>query len=257
MKSKQGPAQIISTAFALFFTFTIPLFSETITAGVAANVQFAIEELNQAFQKETGHQVKNVIGSSGKLTAQISNGAPYNIFLAANMKYPNSLIAGGHTIGSPKVYAKGVLVLWTNKEYDMSKGFSILGSSSPSRIALANPANAPYGVQTIAALKKEGIYSRFEKNLVYGESLSQVNRYVVSRSVDFGFTAKSVVLSPKMKGQGKWVDVPAGSYTPIEQGVVLINKGTAGEKAAAKAYMDFLFSKKAREIFTQFGYNVP
>ncbi len=226
----------------------------TVTVAVAANFRFAMEELSQEFKKETGIDIKTVISSSGKLTAQIKNGAPFDVFLSANMKYPETLYREGHTTTKPKVYAYGSLVLWTLKDLDLSKGINALSDKKVQKIAIANPKNAPYGIAAINALNYYKIYKKIKPKLVYGESISQTNLYVASETADACLTAKSVVLSPKMKGKGKWIEIDKSAYKPIAQGIVITNHGVKNKDSASQKFYNFLFSHKAREILEKYGY---
>jgi len=228
----------------------------TVTVAVAANFRFAMEELNQEFKKETGIDIKTVISSSGKLTAQIKNGAPFDVFLSANMKYPETLYREGHTTTKPKVYAYGSLVLWTLKDLDLSKGINALSDKKVQKIAIANPKNAPYGIAAINALNYYKIYKKIKPKLVYGESISQTNLYVASGTADAGLTAKSVVLSPKMKDKGKWIEIDKSACKPIAQGIIILKHKKGNKYSASQKFYNFLFSHKAREILKKNGYSV-
>lgn len=225
-----------------------------ITIAVAANMQFAMQELTHNFTKETGIQCNLVISSSGKLTAQIKQGAPYDLFVSADMKYPDVLHKEGFALQKPKIYAYGKLVLWS-LDKSIKPGLSVLKSSIVKHIACANPKTAPYGVATIQVLKHNKIYNSIKSKLVYGESISQTNQFIISKSAQIGFTAKSVVLSPEMKGKGQWIELNPSSYAPIAQGVVILKQDHV-EEAAAKRFYNFLFSAEAKKILKSFGYSV-
>jgi molybdate transport system substrate-binding protein len=245
--------------FVLAFLLTLPLvsFAGEITVAGAANVQFTLDDLKAEFTKETGIDVKTVIGSSGKLTAQIENGAPFDIFLSADMKYPATLYKEGFSLRSPKAYAYGVLVLWTMKDMDLSKGVDILTNSSIGKIALANPEVAPYGRQAVNALKFYKLYDQLQKKIVLGESISQANQFITTQAADIGFTAKSVVLADNMKDKGKWVEVDPQSYEPIAQGVIVLRYAQKDHAKEASEFYEFLFSAPAQEIFKKYGYKLP
>ncbi len=225
-----------------------------ITIAVAANMQFAMKALTHTFAKEAGIECDLVISSSGKLTAQIKEGAPYDLFISADMKYPDVLYKAGLAIQKPEVYAYGKLVLWS-MDSSIKPSLSILKSNRIKHIASANPKTAPYGVATIQVLKRDGLFNSVKSKLVYGESISQTNQFIISRSAQVGFTAKSVVLSPEMKGQGNWIELDPESYSPIAQGVIII-KRTQKEEANAQKFYNFLFSQEAKEILKNFGYSV-
>lgn len=231
--------------------------AEPLTVAVAANVKYAFDELATEFTKQTGVAVSSVVSSSGKLTAQIKSGAPYDVFLSADMDYPAILFKDGQATSPPKVYANGALVLWTAKDIDLSKGVAGLVDSSISKVAIASPKLAPYGREAIKALDFYKVRAAVEPKLVYGESISQVNQYIDSKSVEVGFTAKSVVLSPELQGKGKWVEVPNESYVPIAQGIVILRHGSENNGEAARKFYGFVFSSKAQAIFTKYGYKLP
>lgn len=226
----------------------------TITVAVAANFRFAMGELSQEFKKETGIDVKSVISSSGKLTAQIKNGAPFDVFLSANMKYPETLYKEGYTATKPEVYAYGSLILWTLKDLDLSKGVNTFSDNQVRKVAIANPKNAPYGIAAISVLNHYKIYEKVKPKLVYGESISQANLYVAYKTADAGLTAKSVVLSPKMKGKGKWIEIDKSAYKPIAQGIVITNHGGESNNPASQKFYSFLFSHNAKGILKKYGY---
>lgn len=231
--------------------------AETLSVAVAANVQYAFEDLKTAFKQETGHELVGTFNSSGKFVAQISNGAPFDVFLSADMEFPEKLYKDGLTTAAPKVYAYGALVLWTTKTLDLTQWQSLLASSQVTHIAVANPKAAPYGRETMKVLSALKLDQRLQPKLVFGESISQTNQYIHSGVVDVGFTAKSVVLSPEMQGQGKWVDVPKSTYQPIAQGAVILNYGKEHHAKAAQQFYDFVYSAKARAIFERYGYLLP
>jgi molybdate transport system substrate-binding protein len=240
--------------FLLVFFCLIACLSQAqkVRIAVAANAQFVSQKLKEAFKKETGIDANLTVGSSGKLTAQIEQGAPFDVFLSADMKYPQELFTKSLTTAKPAVYAYGTLVLWSFKKRDFSKGLATVLNSDINRIAVANPKLAPYGEATIAALTKQNLLQKAQPKIVYGESISQVNQYLLSGAAEVAFTAKSVVLDTAMAGKGTWIEVNKSLYKPIEQGVIII-KNSANVAAAQKFYQ-FLFSSKAKAIFSKYGY---
>ena len=227
-------------------------FSETLTVSAAANVQYALDELIKEFKKHNPSvKVRKVISSSGKLTAQIVRNAPYDIFLSADMRYPDYLYKIGYAITKPKVYAYGVLVLYTTKDIKLDN-IDVLTSKVIKRVALPNPRTAPYGKASVETLKYHKIYSKILPKVVYGEGVSQTTQYIVKRLVDVGFTSKSVVLSPKLKGLGNWIEVDPKTYKPIKQGIVILKRGASNKYA--KKFYDFILSKEGKEILRKYGY---
>ena len=173
------------------------------------------------------------------------------------MDYPKTLEKEGLTYNDPRIYAYGTLVLWTMNNIDLSTGIQAVASPSVRKIAIASPATAPYGRQAVNALKNAQLYSQVSGKLVYGESIAQANQFITSKAADVGFTAKSIVLAPDMKGQGKWIEVDKTSYDPIAQGVVILKHAEKEHREAAQKFFDFLFSEKAGKIFEKYGYILP
>ena len=231
---------------------------KALLVAVAASMQYPFEALRAAYQAETGRRLHSVINSSGKLTAQIVNGAPYDVFLSADMAFPQTLFVRGFTSAAPRAYAYGQLVLWTMRTgLDLEHWQTTLTSPAVGKIAIANPKLAPYGEQSLRALAYFKLDARLQDKLVIGESIGQTNQYIHSGAADIGFTAKSVVLAPEMAGQGRWIDLPRSSYQPIAQGAVILRHGMATLPAPALAFLSFLNGPKARAIFAQYGYLLP
>lgn len=241
----------------LFLWLMVPqVYAQTVRVAVAANAQFVMEELETVFEKETGIQLETIINSSGKITTQIQQGAPFDVFLSADMHYPDVLFKEGLTTAAPKIYAYGALVVWTIGATKPTKDLSFLTQPSIKKIALANPKLAPYGVAAQEALTYYRLFDKTQEKWVMGESISQVNQYIVSHVVEVGFTAKSVVLDPSLKDKGTWIEIDPKTYRPIAQGVVLLKKKNVEPSLAARRFYDFLFSKRAHAIFRKFGYRV-
>ncbi len=228
--------------------------SEKLNIAIAANMQFASEELLKKFTDQTNIACDLIISSSGKLTAQIKEGAPFDIFVSADMKYPNKLYTSGYTCKAPKIYAYGKLVLWSMID-SIHPSIDILKSLKIDHIAIANPKTAPYGTAAIEVLKQHGVYKDVKDKLVYGESISQTNQFIISKSAQIGFTSKSVVVSPKIKGKGNWVTIDESDHSSIAQGVVIL-KNNAENHHKAKAFYDFLCSQEAKIILENYGYSV-
>lgn len=241
--------------FLLSILITTAIFAGEINVAVAANVSYAIEELKAEFKKTNPDiDVKITLGSSGKLTAQIKNGAPYGLFMAANMLYPEALYNKKIAITKPIVYVQGELACLSIKQIDFSKGIAIVNDNSISKIAIANPKTAPYGAATIEAMKNSGVYESAKSKFVFGESISQTVSYTIT-AADLGFIAKSSLYSPKMahyKENVNWASVDTSLYTPIKQGIVLLKYGE--NNSDYKAFYDFILSDRAKKIFIKYGY---
>ncbi len=228
--------------------------AQSLRVAVAANAQFVMEQLKAEFQKKTGIAVESIVNSSGKLTTQIQQGAPYDVFLSADMSYPQTLHKEGLTTAAPVVYAYGSLVLWTAGDLPVTADLKVLSDLSVRHIAIANPATAPYGEAAVGYLKARKLLDQIQPKIVYGESIAQVNQYILSGSAEVGFTAKSVVLDPSLTKKGHWVDLPQTGYSPIAQGVVVLKRTT--QPKAAEQFLTFLRSSAARRILQQFGYHL-
>lgn len=233
-------------------------FAGEITAAVAANVSYAIEELKAEFVKSHPNtSVRVVLGSSGKLTAQIKNGAPYDVFMSANMKYPDALKKDDLAVTKPVVYAQGALAMLTLQGVELDPTLKALTSPKVGKISLANPKTAPYGKASIEAFQTAGIYEAIKSKLVYAETVTQSVQYAMT-AADIGLTAKSTLYSNKMKQYQEgthWASVDPKLYTPIKQGIVVLKH--AKDSAEAKAFYDFMLSEKAREILKAYGYLLP
>jgi len=236
---------------------SLPASAGTLTVAVAANLQYAFDELQVAFQEKTGHRLKPVFNSSGKFAAQILHGAPFDVFVSADIDYPQKLHTAGLTADAPRIYARGLLVLWTMKQIDLQHWQSTLAGAAVRKIAVANPKTAPYGRETMRLLARLQLEQPLKQKLVFGESIAQTNQYIHSQAADAGFTAKSVVLSPEMRGQGQWIDLPRQAYQPIAQGVVVLIHARQTDLALAQQFRDFLLSPAARAILARYGYLPP
>jgi len=234
------------------------LYAGNINIAVAANVSYAIEDLKKEFKKQYPNiNVRVTLGGSGKLTAQIKHGAPYTLFMSANMKYPEALYKDKVAITQPIVYAQGSLAILSTKKQNFSNGINLITDKQIKRIAIANPKTAPYGKATVEALKNAKLYKSIKKKFVYGESISQTVSYTM-RATDIGFIAKSSVYSPKMSHFKKginWIDIDSKLYTPINQGIVILKEGE--NNSEVKAFYDFMLTAKAQNILKRFGYIIP
>lgn len=242
--------------FFLILLFPFVLSAKEITVAVAANAKFVIEKLKTEFENDTGIKIKTVISSSGKLTAQIKSRAPFDLFLSADMEYPEHLYREGFSSEKPYIYSSGILVFWTFRDVDPQRWQDYIQSGNAKKIAVGNPKLAPYGRAAISAMKKLDIHRKVEKKIVYGDSISQVNHYVVSKAADAGFTSLSIVSSPEMKGKGRWAVVDPSLYQPIDQGMIILKHGADKNSEASMKFYEFIKSSKAKKILVGYGYRV-
>lgn len=226
-----------------------------IRIAVSSNMQFPLKEIADAFEAESGVRCELIIGSSGKLAAQIIEGAPFDLFVSADMKYPDLIHSRGLALNTPTQYGSGRLVLWTMDNNYQNLSIDNLLDKNIKHVAIANPRTAPYGKAAEEFLRKVKLYDQITSKLVFGESISQANQFITSGTAEIGFTSLSVVLSNQMKDKGKWIEIDPNLYSPINQGVVLLKKKNSVQKYANQ-FFDFLFTDKAKNILIKYGYNV-
>jgi molybdate transport system substrate-binding protein len=223
----------------------------------AANLKIVMEELKRAFvAAQPGAEVTVTTGASGAFFAQIRSGAPFDLFFSADREYPRKVVEEG--LGGPEVvYAVGKLVVWTPKEsaIDLEKaGLRALADPAVKKIAIANPAIAPYGRAAIAALEADGVLAAVKDRLVFGQSVSQAAQFAQSGAADAALIAASLTFSPELMG-GNVHFIPARSYPPLEQSAVIL-KGAA-DPALAKAFLDLVTGADGRKILLRSGYGLP
>jgi molybdate transport system substrate-binding protein len=258
LKQKNRLKMIKPFKLSLFIAIiSSSLYSQTITVAAASNLKYAMDNIVLEFTKETGISVKPIFGASGKLTQQILSGAPYDVFLSADMEFPSKLAQNGSTLTNPKVYGYGTLVLWSANQTPLKGGISDLCSRKNLTLAIANPKTAPYGIEAMNALHFYNENNTCNAKIVTAESISQVGSYVTTQAADVGFIAKSIVLSDEMRKVGNWVDINPKAYKPIDQGMVMLKSNSADNQAAAKRFFDFMSSPKAQSILKRNGYIVP
>lgn len=231
--------------------------AQEITVAAAADLQAAMQEVATRFQKETGKAVKIIYGSSGNFFQQIQNGAPFDMFFSANLDYPKKLEAGGLTEpGTFYQYAVGKIVIWVpnDSKLDVSSGLKSLLNPSIKKIAIANPQHAPYGQAAVAAMKKEEVYDKVADKFVLGENISQTASFVVAGSADVGIVALSLALSPNMKDKGRYAEVPAGEYPPIEQACVILS--SSKNKETARQFLSFFKTPAVADLLRSYGFEI-
>ena len=256
MKKYKHLSLLITLPLA-FISF--PLFSAEVSIAVASNFTHVSREIAKAFEQETGHKTKISYGSTGKLYAQIANGAPFEVYLSADSKRPIKAEKEGLAVANSRfVYAKGKLVLWTPKEnlFKEGMGEQWFKKTHFKRIAIGNPKTVPYGLAAQQVIKHIGNWKKIQKKLVRGDSIAQTFQFVSTANVAAGFVAESQVQAwhEKQSSAGTLWRIPTNYYQAIKQSAVLLKKGET--KPAAKEYLNFLKSKKAQKIIKDFGYDV-
>jgi molybdate transport system substrate-binding protein len=242
------------TLFLLLCLFT-PLQADMVRAAVAANFSHAMKSIANEFEKDSGYQIQLVFGSSGKLYAQIMNGAPYQVFLSADTTKPQKLEQEGRALaGSRFTYARGSLVLWSANPDTISNDYSRLTLGDFRYIAVANPRLAPYGVAAREVMEYINLWHKLKHKLVTGENISQTYQFVSTGNAELGFVALSQVIHEgKIKTGSGWI-VPQDYHAPILQDAVLLMSGK--DNPAALALMEYLRSDKAVALINSFGYRL-
>ncbi len=232
--------------------------AQDLKVAAAADLKFAMTDLEAQFAKQGGGKLDIAYGSSGNFMTQIQNGAPFDVFFSADSEYPRKLEAARLIEpGTLYEYALGHLVIWTpaNSGIDVAKnGWQSLLDERVKKIAVANPDHAPYGRAALAALKQAGIYEQVKSKLVFGENISQAAQFVQSGNAQAGLVALSLAISPAMKDGNRW-NVPDDAYPAIKQAAVILK--SSNNKDSARKFLDFVKSSAGRQILQHFGFTVP
>lgn len=229
--------------------------AEEVQVAVAANFTAPMQQIAAAFEKDSSHKAVLVFGATGKFYAQISNGAPFEVLLAADAATPARLEKELLTVpGTRFTYAIGKLVLWSAKEGIVDGKGEVLKKGEFKHLALANPKTAPYGAAAVETLKKLGVLESIQPRFVQGENIAQTHQFIASGNAELGFVALSQVFKDgKVISGSAWI-IPAKLYDPIRQDAVLLAKGR--NKPAAGALLDYLKTDKARAIIKSYGYEL-
>ncbi len=224
--------------------------ADEIRVAVASNFNNAIKEIAGRFERRTAHKVTLVFGSTGKLYAQIRNGAPFDAFFAADVRRPRLLEEEGLGLaGSRFTYAVGRLTLWSPKAAYVDDRGKVLDEGDFRHLALANPRLAPYGRAAREVLEKRGLWLALRHKMVRGENIGQTFQFVKSGNAELGFVAWSQVKRPGQPVAGSWWEVPQTMYSPIKQQAVLLR-----DNQAARAFLAFVRSREALEVIGAYGY---
>jgi len=229
--------------------------ADEVSVAVAANFTAPMRKIAEEFEKDTGHKVSAAFGATGKFYAQIKNGAPFEVLLAADDEIPTKLVKENEAVaGSPFTYAIGKLVLWSAKPGVVDGAGAVLKNTDLKHLAIANPKVAPYGAAAVETMQALGVYDSLQTKIVTGESIAQAHQFISSGNAMLGFVALSQVLKGgKIEGSA-WV-VPSRLYTPIRQDAVLLEKGKG--KPAVEALLKYLKGDKATAVIKSFGYELP
>lgn len=228
----------------------------TIRVAAAADLKFALEEVKTELarsQPDVGLAI--TYGSSGTFFQQLSNGAPFDLYLSADLTYPARLADAGKARKDDVFpYAVGRLVVWASREspVDVSRGLAALSSREVTKVAIANPEHAPYGQAAVSAMHTAGVYETVKDKLVLGENVAQAAEFVQSGNAQVGVFALSLALSSQLKDKGRYAEVPLDAYPRIDQGGVVM--ADAAHPKAAHKVKDFLLGGQGREILSRYGF---
>jgi molybdate transport system substrate-binding protein len=238
----------LAVLFALANTL-LPLYAQTpLRIAAAADLEPVLPPILDEFQRNAGIHAEATYQASAMLTAQIENGAPFDVFLSANLGYPKRLIddgladaAGSADSTTPITYAKGTLVLWERKNSALPRpSLDSLRDPRLKRLAIANPDRAPYGRAAVAALTSLKLYETLKPRLVTAENISQAAQFVESGNADAGLISLTSALTPRLQASGTYFEIPRDLYPPIDQGTVIVS--STKQRAAAHKFLDFLLS---------------
>ena len=245
-----------AAAFALTTLLGSAVYAGEVTVAVASNFLNPFKQLIPVFQKQSGHSVRTVSGSTGKLYAQILHGAPFDVLLSADSERPRLLETNGQAVPATRfTYAQGKIVLWSADPRRIDgNGKSILQRRNFKHLALANPKTAPYGKAAYTALARLNLWESVSPTRVQGENISQTFQFVATGNAEIGFVALSQVLDPHLKIKGSQWIVPEHLYESIDQDAVLLMRGQS--QPAAKALLQFLKSDTARKLIQSYGYGL-
>jgi molybdate transport system substrate-binding protein len=251
MKLPLLPSILLSATMAV----TSQVHADEVSVAVAANFYAPMQKIALEFEKDTGHKIVAAFGSTGKFYAQIKNGAPFEVLLAADDETPARLVMENTALaGSQFTYAIGKLVLWSAKPAVVDGAGEILKKGGFDHIALADPKLAPYGAAAVEAMKALGVYDALQAKIVTAENISQAYQFISSGNALVGFVALSQVLKDRKIEGSAWI-VPGTLYQPLRQDLVILEKGKG--KPAAEALMKFLKGDKAKAVIKSFGYELP
>lgn len=227
--------------------------ADQVQVAVAANFMAPMQKIAAGFETDTGHKAALSFGATGKFYAQIANGAPFQVFLAADDATPARLEREGRTVtGSSFTYAVGQLVLWSPTAHYVDARGDILKTGNFKHLSIANPKLAPYGAAAMQVLENQGLTSLLQPRIVTGENIAQAYQFVATGNAQLGFVALSQVMEDGKITQGSAWIVPSSLHEPIRQDAVLLTSGK--DNPAATALMQYLRSDKARAVIKAYGY---
>jgi len=232
------------------------MMAQKVNVAAAANLRYVLEEIKTAYLKTSPKSKVNLtFGGSGTLVQQISNGAAFDFFMAADNEFPLKLKDKGLTVGPMTTYAFGKLALYSTTLDVEKDGLKALKNPSVKKIALANPESAPYGERSLQLLKSLDLYDKLKAKLVIAENISQAAQYAFTGNAEIGFIALSLALAPEMAGKGSVFVIPAKMYKPVEQACILLKTPVLNTEAVR--FRKFVLSASTKSIWEKYGYTIP
>jgi molybdate transport system substrate-binding protein len=247
---------LIRTIFLSLLLITTPVYPDEIHIAAAADLRFVMDKIIRLFKAQhPNDRIEISYGSSGKFHSQIQNGAPFDLFFSADIVHPNSLVEAGLGSGKVHTYAIGRIVLWRLGVDSQPLALSELSSRDFSRIAIANPKHAPYGIRATEALKAAKVWTNVERRLVFGENVAQAALFVQTRNADIGIIALSLAMTPELSSTGNYSLIPAEMHSPLEQGYIILKR--AENNPLAKKFADFFNDSKVHSLMRLNGFSIP
>ena len=249
-----NPPKFLVAVSCLLLTFSA--YAGKITIAAAADLKFAMDEVVTTFKKNhPGDEVAVIYGSSGNFQAQIQQGAPFDLYFSADIALPRELAKNGFAASEVKPYAVGRIVLWSASLDATKMTLTSLLDPTITRVAIANPKHAPYGKRAEQALRAAGIWAQVEPKLVYGDNIAQTVQFVQTGNAQVGLIALALAVNPELSSKGGYWLIPDTMHEPLEQGFIITQR--AADNALAKRFANYMSSKPARAVLTQYGFVLP
>lgn len=245
---------LLLAVLALLFAATAH--ADKVTVAAAADLKFALDEIVAGFkQSSPADEVQVIYGSSGKFHTQIQQGAPYDLYLSADIAYPHALAKAGFAASGVRPYAFGRIVLWSTSLDASKMTLASLADPRIARIAIANPKHAPYGKRAEEALRAAGLWHKVESKLVYGENIAHAAQFVQTGNAQVGIIALALAVNPELARRGSYWLIPDTMHEPLEQGFIITKR--AASNVAARRFADYLDGPAARLVMTRYGFTLP
>ena len=267
MSGRSSRASSSASSFALLVTLAVAAAAcdqsrgpgsrkgEPVRVAAASDLAVAFKEVGDAFEKSSGKKVELSFGSTGMLAKQIAEGAPYDVFAAANISYVDDVVRSNACLGdTKKLYARGHLVMWSKDKASLPATLDGLRDPKFAKVAIANPEHAPYGKAAQEALVKSGVWANVQPRTVFGENVQQTQMFAASGNAEVAI----IGLSLAMTSGGAYVPIDEGLYTPLDQAMVVCKGGAAGGKPnEGRAFIEFVASEPGRAIMRKYGFLLP